>query len=380
MIRLHLTRGDNPAVVSLQLPATPADIGEAYAQLNTISIGRPPEIKDVESPIRNIGQYLLSAKPDNPQDMDKLNTLAQRIFKMSAEQRQLFMGALDCSCISGLEDVLRVSEQTDEYILIPNANSDAELGRYIAVSSQFNADPRFPEASWPYLDFAKIGAEYYASHDGAYIYEGYVLRRDSGLQRQTPEPSQDEYGKEIISLTLQGSKGEHRVLLPGDEEYLDEIRDYMGVENFAETTIHEVKFHIPYAAELIPTEFVCVEDANELAFCIEGMQREDGELLKYLSVLSVVQPETMQKALHLSLDLDDYERVPDDAEEYGKAVLRRFGADDEIIGAIDGYMDFAAMGEAYIAEDGVRRTEFGMVRRISAPFPEETKEMRIGGM
>ena len=54
MIRLHLTRGDNPAVVSLQLPATPADIGEAYAQLNTISTGRPPEIKDVESPIRNI--------------------------------------------------------------------------------------------------------------------------------------------------------------------------------------------------------------------------------------------------------------------------------------------------------------------------------------
>ena len=61
-------------------------------------------------------------------------------------------------------------------------------------------------------------------------------------------------------------------------------------------------------------------------------------------------------------------------------MLRRFGADDEIIGAIYGYMDFAAMGEAYIAEDGVRRTEFGMVRRISAPFPEETKEMRIGEM
>ena len=378
MIRLHLTRGDNPAVVSLQLPATPADIGEAYAQLNTISTGRPPEIKDVESPIRNIGQYLRNAKPDNPQDMDKLNTLAQRIFKMSAEQRQLFMGTLDCSCISGLEDVLRVSEQTDEYILIPNANSDAELGRYIAVSSQFNADPRFPEASWPYLDFAKIGAEYYANHDGVYIHEGYVLRRDSGLQRQAPEPSRD--GKELISLTLQGPKGKHRVLLPGDEEYLDKICDCMGVENFAETTIQEVKFHIPHATELIPTELVCVEDANELAFCIEGMQREDGELLKYLSVLSVCHPETMREALSLALDLDGYEQVPDDVEEYGKAVLRRLGADDEIIDAIDGYMDFAAMGEAYLAEDGVRRTGFGMVRRLSAPFPEETSEIQIGGM
>ena len=188
MIRLPLTRGDNPAVVPLQLPTTPADIREAYKQLDTISTGYPTEIKDVESPIRNIGQYIRSAGPDNPQDMGKLNTLAQKIFKISAGQQQLFMGALDCSCIGGLDDVLGVSEQTDEYILIPNANSDAELGRYIAVSSQFNADPRFPEASWPYLDFAKIDAEYYANHDGAYIYEGYVLCKDSGPQRQAPEP------------------------------------------------------------------------------------------------------------------------------------------------------------------------------------------------
>ena len=35
---------------------------------------------------------------------------------------------------------------------------------------------------------------------------------------------------------------------------------------------------------------------------------------------------------------------------------------------------------AYIAEDGVRRTGFGMVRRLSAPFPEETSEIQIGGM
>ena len=35
------------------------------------------------------------------------------------------------------------------------------------------------------------------------------------------------------------------------------------------------------------------------------------------------------------MDRDDYELVPENAEEYGKQVLRRIGADDEIIDTID---------------------------------------------
>lgn len=49
-----------------------------------------------------------------------------------------------------------------------------------------------------------------------------------------------------------------------------------------------------------------MEDANELAWAIEGMQCDDGELLKYLSVLSVEQPGTMQEALRYAMNLDDY--------------------------------------------------------------------------
>ena len=56
-------------------------------------------------------------------------------------------------------------------------------------------------------------------------------------------------------------------------------------------------------------------------------------------------------------------------DEYGKQVLRRVGADDEVIDTIDGYMDFAQLGEDAMKEDGVRRTEFGLVRRLSKPFP-----------
>lgn len=120
-----------------------------------------------------------------------------------------------------------------------------------------------------------------------------------------------------------------------------------------------------------------MEDANELAWAIEGMQLEDRELMKYLSVLSVEQPETLQEALHYAMNLDDYEHFSDDLDAYGKAVLRRIGADDELIDTIDGYMDFERLGEDAMVEDGVRRTEFGLIRRYSSPFSEETHTLEM---
>lgn len=38
MIDLHLTRGDNYEGVYLRLPATPAEVGEAYAMLDSIPL------------------------------------------------------------------------------------------------------------------------------------------------------------------------------------------------------------------------------------------------------------------------------------------------------------------------------------------------------
>jgi hypothetical protein len=34
----------------------------------------------------------------------------------------------------------------------------------------------------PYLDYSRIGIEYYSDHGGAYTAGGYVLRRDSAEQ------------------------------------------------------------------------------------------------------------------------------------------------------------------------------------------------------
>ena len=116
----------------------------------------------MKSVIANLPSYLGGFDPDSRTQLAQLNRLASIIAKMDSRERNIYAGALDGNSINDLNDMIRVAEQVSDYILIPNVNSDVTLGRYVAVAGQIQGDPRFPEAACPYLDFAKIGAEYYA--------------------------------------------------------------------------------------------------------------------------------------------------------------------------------------------------------------------------
>ena len=372
MIQLFMKRSGSPVIITLNFPASHGAMTEAYSQLEQANRTGKTEIVEIKSVIANLPSYLGGLDPDSRTQLAQLNLLSSIIAKMDSRERNIYAGALDCSSINDLNDVIRVAEQVSDYILIPNVNSDVALGRYVAVAGQIQGDPRFPEAAWSYLDFAKIGAEYYAEHGGAYTHAGYVLRR------QDAEPIREKETQ--IQLDLSSSQAQASVCLPATKEELERVKRTLGVDCFAEAAITKVSFSVPYMDGHIPTTGVCVEDANELAWAIEGMKCEDGELMKYLSVLSVEQPETMQDALRYAMNLDDYERITEDTYEYGQTVLRRIGADDELIDTIDGYMDFEKLGEDTMMEDGVRRTEFGLIRRCSSPFSEETQAMEMGGL
>lgn len=372
MIQLFMKRSGSSVTVPLSFPASRGSMAEAATQLDQASKAGKTEIIEIKSVIHNLPSYLTGLDPDSSLQLAQLNHLSSIIATMNSHERSIYAGALDSNSINDLNDLIRVAEHVSDYILIPNVNSDAALGRYVAIVSQKQGDPRFPEAAWPYLDFAKIGAEYYAEHGGAYTYAGYVLRR------QDAEPIGER--KVQIQLELTSPQDKMCVCLPATKEELGRVKNFLKIECFAEAAITKVSFAIPYMTEHVPTAGACVEDANELAWAIEGMQLEDGELMKYLSVLSVEQPDTLPDALRYAMNLDDYERVTEDSYEYGQTVLRRIGADDELIDAIDGYMDFEKLGEDAMAEEGVRRTEFGLIRRCSIPFPEEAPSLKMGGI
>ena len=132
-----------------------------------------------------------------------------------------------------------------------------------------------------------------------------------------------------------------------------------------------LEYNIPYLKEQLPQDCFSVVDADKLALEIESMWHTDGELLKYLSALCIEEPSTFQEALEIAYHIGDYERITEGTYEYGQNVLRRIGADDEIIDTIDGYMDFERFGMDMMDEDNVQQTEFGMVRRINKPAPSQ---------
>lgn len=368
MISLHLTRGDNYEGVYLQLHTTPAEVGEAYAMLDSISrYAGETHIVDVKGSVKNLAQFIKSADLAKREDLEKLNRLAEKIGSMSASKQTLLSGALCTESINGLDDVLRVADRLEDYEIIPEVTCDRELGGYI-VEHGLVMD--FPEAVRPYLDYVGIGAEYYADHGGAYTMDGYVKRRD-GQPEQAPEHT-------VFSAYLRSHCGAKRLLFyfPAAEEALENAKQRLQIDSFAEAEVESLDCDIPYLVDLLPTSCISVEDINELALAVEEMKQTDGETLKYLSVLSVEQPEDFPAALRLAVDLDDYERIIEGTYEYGQSVLRRIGADDELLKTIDGYMDFEKLGEDSMVEDGVRQTEFGLIRRCSSPFPEQAQEQQ----
>ena len=376
MIRLKLSNKSANEGINLDLPATPAEVSEAFSWFERIGV-EPTAVRvaGVNSPVPTLGQYILRADIHDPAEMKKLNELAEAIEQMDDREWGIFAGALDAESINGLGDVLKISKRLGNYIILPNVKTDTELGRILVDTGYKN----FPENVQPYLDYRAIGAEYYAENGGAYGPGGYV-RRKSSLE-QAPEQRDALITLYLLTPHVTETMADpYRLTLPAMDEELEQAKEQIGVDNFTEATIVKVEFGKPYLAELIPQECICVEDANELALGIEEMQQRDGELLKYLAVLFVEQPETISDALRFAINLDDYERITEGTYEYGQTALRRIGADDELIDTIDGYMDFEKFGEDSMVEDGVRQTEFGLIRRCSHPFPEETQAMQMGGM
>ena len=471
MILLTLSRGKGEETVRLQLPASPAEIGETFAFLDRISLDTTATaILDVSSNVPVLYRCLYDVDVEDSEQFQKLQKLAERTEALSPAKAAIFSGALDAECVWNLEGALTVADRLDEYMLVNNVSSDSELGIYLVNKG---ITP-FPDRFKPYINYARVGAEYREKHGGEYSSGNYVqfqklqklaertealspakaaifsgaldaecvwnlegaltvadrldeymlvnnVSSDSELgiylvnkgitpfpdrfkpyinyarvgaeyrekhggeyssgnyvQKKTPELLENERLDGVFRIWMENpcpvrvQSETAQITLPATFEQLESARQLLGVDSLNMAKLTRVEALRPYLGEYLPLQGMDLrlEQLDELAENIRIMDQEDGALLKYLSVLEVEQPATLQEALRFSIELDDYERVPDDPEEYGKQVLERIGADEELISTLDGFTDFEAMGNFYMREDGVRRTEFGLLRKLSDPFPE----------
>ena len=193
------------------------------------------------------------------------------------------------------------------------------------------------------------------------------------------EPWRDENRDEMLRMTLRvDGKPDYTLVLPADEEYLDAVKAYLDIDVFADAMLCDIRFKVPYIGELIcDTDCPAVEDYNDFAEALEGIWQQDGMLLTYAAVLDAEKPETLRGALELLQNLDNYQRIVD-TYGYGQQRLQEtLGLDDEASCELDGYMDFEKYGTDCMENDSVIETEFGRLRRLEPPFPEQTQRQQM---
>lgn len=165
MFKLRLIRANYYNGIYLQLLATPAEIGEVWGMLDSISDDiASTRIVGVISNVWNIGQYIKMADVNDSKQFTKLNKIAKIADNLGYEQSWLYEGALAAESVNSLDDVIAIGEQLDQYTLMPDITTNCELGMYFVESGKMS----FDESVRPYLDYTRIGTEYYANHGGAY--------------------------------------------------------------------------------------------------------------------------------------------------------------------------------------------------------------------
>jgi len=117
MILLTLSRGKGEETVRLQLPASPAEIGETFAFLDRISLDTTATaILDVSSNVPVLYRCLYDVDVEDSEQFQKLQKLAERTEALSPAKAAIFSGALDAECVWNLEGALTVADRLDEYI------------------------------------------------------------------------------------------------------------------------------------------------------------------------------------------------------------------------------------------------------------------------
>ena len=125
MILLTLSRGKGEETVRLQLPASPAEIGETFAFLDRISLDTTATaILDVSSNVPVLYRCLYDVDVEDSEQFQKLQKLAERTEALSPAKAAIFSGALDAECVWNLEGALTVADRLDEYMVMPPGGSN----------------------------------------------------------------------------------------------------------------------------------------------------------------------------------------------------------------------------------------------------------------
>lgn len=251
MITLNLTRGKDLEGIYIRLPAPQEKIEEAIARLDVISEDTATtRILNVSSSVKNLGDYIQNTDLSQPGSLQKVAALAEKLQPLDLESCLKFEGMLDANMVQGVDDVMKLADCLDEYVLLPEVGTGSALGRYLVNQGAFEC----PDHLRPYLDYQAIGQEFYGNHGGAFCRGGYAVQKTElpgTLQRRYEEITG------VISLDLRTGSGlSHTLSLPASPESLQWAKENLGITDFAGAEIISAHYEFPYLSVLVPSNLI----------------------------------------------------------------------------------------------------------------------------
>ena len=197
MVTLFLRQGENGKQVLLSFPTTtPAEKEDVDRTLETLqSMSKTVTIQGAASEVMNLGLYLSGIDLAAEGEVERINQLAERLEHMSEVDCDKFAGMLDASSISGTKDILQLTEQLDDYVILPGCSSAQSIGKYLM---DCGVAPTLKQLCNT-VDYETVGQLFLDAHSGASCSRGYVVRKE-GLPQELLDELHDQ--KQTQEMTL----------------------------------------------------------------------------------------------------------------------------------------------------------------------------------
>ena len=197
MVTLFLRQGETGKQVLLSFPTTtPAEKEDVDRTLETLkSMSKTVTIQGAASEVMNLGLYLSGVDLAAEGELERINQLADRLEHMSEVDCDKFAGMLDANKTSGTKDILRLTEQLDDYVILPGCSSVRSVGRYLVMCGAFLV----PEELTGYINYEAVGIEFCDAQGGAACSRGYVVRKE-GLPQELLDDLRAQMQRDEMTL------------------------------------------------------------------------------------------------------------------------------------------------------------------------------------
>ena len=197
MVTLFLRQGETGKQVLLSFPTTtPAEKENVVATLETLKpMSKTVTIQGAASEVMNLGLYLSGVDLAAEGEVERINQLAERLEHMSEVDCDKFAGMLDANKTSGTKDILRLTEQLDDYVILPGCSSVRSVGRYLVMCGAFLV----PEELTGYINYEAVGIEFCDAQGGAACSRGYVVRKE-GLPQELLDDLRAQMQRDEMTL------------------------------------------------------------------------------------------------------------------------------------------------------------------------------------